>query len=71
MKFRYVGGESLPGAGETIVFGLTVKVGGVFECPPEFVAKARGNPAFEPAGDDAPIDPPVARRRGRPPKNSM
>jgi len=71
MKFRYVGEEGLPGSGETFVFGMTIKCGAVFECPPEFVKKAQGNRCFEPVGDDTPADPPVAaRRRGRPPKSS-
>lgn len=84
MKFRYIGGEGVPGSGETFVFGRTLKVGEVFECPPEFAERAKRNPYFEPVGGDKPSekpsdppaetpelpDPLAAPRRGRPPKRA-
>lgn len=84
MRFRYIGSEGVPGSGETFVFDRTVRVGEVFECPPEFVERAKRNRFFEPVGgdksSDRPSEPPaeprgaaempVAPRRGRPPTKS-
>jgi hypothetical protein len=79
MKFRYVGAESLPGSGETTAFGMTIRVGEVFECPPDCVRKAKLNPFFEPVSEDrsgaAPdaqedAHPVTSPRRGRPPKSA-
>ena len=53
MKFRYIGEEAVPGSGETIVFGdVKVQVGGVFECPEQFVARAKSNRFFEAVTQD-------------------
>jgi hypothetical protein len=48
MKFKYLGGESLPGSGVTVVFGdYKVSVGGTVELPTSLASKARNHPHFE------------------------
>ncbi len=54
MKARYIGGESEPGSQETIVFGVKVKCGAVFDVPPQFERKAQINPWIEVLADEAP-----------------
>lgn len=74
MKARYIGGESEPGSQETIVFGVKVKCGAVFDVPPQFERKAQINPWIEvleeiapptPAVEDAQAEAPAPKTRKR------
>ncbi len=61
MKFRYIGEESAPGSGESVVCGsIRVAVGGVFNAPAHQIGKLRNNPFFEEVTEtDQPEDAPV------------
>ncbi len=66
MKAKYIGAESAPGTQETVVFGIRVKCGQVFDVPPQFERKAQINPWFEIIEDEAPAqDEPTPAPKSR------